>query len=597
MTVQSPAANGTDFSCSVDSLPSCKTYVAYFAQSPEFLDLSNISHLFGVTRLSIARASNLVSEDTPLVPKQLLLVPITCGCTGKQYFANTTYQIKKGDSYYLVSITSFENLTNWHAVLEMNPGINPNLLQIGVKVTFPLFCKCPSKTNTEDGIENLITYVWQPGDDVSQVGAKLNASSAAIETENEYRNFSDAVGLPVLIPVSQLPTLSQSYPSTKRNESKHHRILNIALSTGGALLILLIAALVIYNHHLQRKRVRILNRSGWSFECADLIPAKEHSRSDRFEPKFAQDKLLPGVSGYLGKPIVYETEVIMEATMNLNEQYRIGKSVYMATIGGKVLAVKKIKEDVTEELRILQRINHANLVKLMGVSSDSQGNRFLLYEYAENGSLDKWLHPKSKSSSSSGSVIFLTWRQRLQVALDVANALQYMHEHAQPSIVHRDIRTNNILLDSMFKAKIANFSLAAPATNDVMPKVDVFAFGIVLLELLSGKNAMRTTENGQSAMLWKEICGVLKVEEKREERLRNWMDPNLGSFYPIEGALSLAILASACTMDKSSSRPTMAEIVFNLSVLTQSSETLERSWTSGLEAEEAFQFISPVTAR
>jgi hypothetical protein len=72
-------------------------------------------------------------------------------------------------------------------------------------------------------------------------------------------------------------------------------------------------------------------------------------------------------------------------------------------------------------------------------------------------------------------------------------------------------------------------------------------------------------------LLWKEIRGVLEVEEKREERLRKWIDPKLESLYSINGALSLAALARACTQDESLARPSMAEIVFNLSVIIQSS--------------------------
>lgn len=583
---QSSSINGTDFSCSTDSPASCQSYVTYLAQSG-FMDLVNISTLFGVNRSMIARASNLVSEDHSLFPNQLMLVPITCGCTGNEYFANITYQIKKGDNYYLVSITTFENLTKWQVVKEMNPSLNPNLLQIGENVTFPLFCQCPSKTQSEKGIEYLITYVWQPTDDVRHVAAKVNASPSDIETENKYRNFSDAVYHPVLIPVSQLPILSQSYPSPRRKEFKQHLIVDISI--GGAFLLLLLAAWVVYTHGFYKKRIRAFTRNGSSLETSDLISVKGFAKTESFGPKIIQDKLLPGVSGYLSKPIVYEIKVIMEATMNLSEHYRIGRSVYRATINGKVLAVKDIKENATEELSILQRVNHANLVKLMGVSSDFEGNRLLVYEYAENGSLNKWLHPKSAA--------FLTWSQRLYIALDVANGLQYLHEHIQPSIVHRDIRTKNILLDSRFKAKIANFSLATLATNDVTPKVDVFAFGVVLLELLSGRKAMRTKENGETAMLWKEIPEVLKTEEKREERLRNWMDPNLESFYPIDGAMNLATLARACTIEKPLSRPSMGEIVFGLSVLAHSSETLERSCTSGFEAEEVLQVISPIKAR
>jgi serine/threonine protein kinase len=174
----------------------------------------------------------------------------------------------------------------------------------------------------------------------------------------------------------------------------------------------------------------------------------------------------------------------MEGTMDLNEHYKIWGSVYRAKINGGVFAVKKTKDDVTEELKILQKASHANLVKLMGMSSgfDREGNRFLVYEFAENGLLEKWLHPTSESSSSS--VGFLTWSQRLHVALEVANGLQYMHEHTQPNIVHKDIRTTNILLNSTFWAKIANFSMVRPATDSLMPKVDVFDYGAVLLPLL-----------------------------------------------------------------------------------------------------------------
>lgn len=136
---------------------------------------------------------------------------------------------------------------------------------------------------------------------------------------------------------------------------------------------------------------------------------------------------------------------------------------------------------------------------------------------------------------------------------------------------HWDIRTRNILLDSKFKAKIANFSMARPVTNSVMPKVDVFEFGVVLLELLSGRRAMQTKENGEVLMLWKNLEEVLEVNEKREKRLRKWMDPSLESFYPIDGALSLTVLARACTQEKTLARPRMAEIIFNLSILAQSS--------------------------
>ena len=560
------------------------------------MDLGNISDLFGVTRKEIAAASNLESEDTPLFPNQLLLVPKPCGCTGNLSFANITYQIQQGDSIYLVSTTSFENLTRWQEVEALNPSLTPTLLDAGDKVIFPLFCKCPSKTHLESGIAYLITYVWQPSDDLTKVAAKLNASERNIVIENHYVNFTAAVYLPVLIPVSQLPVLSQKYPSPERIESRNRWIIIVAASIASALLIFLLIAFLAHKR-CSYKRTKALDRTGSCLETSDLNQTKELTKLESFEAKVTPDKLLPGVSGYLGKPIIYEVKEIMEGTMNLNEHYKIGGSVYRAKINGRVLAVKKTKDDVTEELKILQKVSHASLVKLMGMSSgfDREGNRFLVYEYAENGSLEKWLHPISESSSSSAG--FLTWSQRLHVALDVANGLQYMHEHTQPSIVHKDIRTTNILLDSTFRAKIENFSMARPATDSLMPKVDVFDYGVVLLQLLSGKKAKVTKENGEIVLLCKEIKAVLEIEEKREESLRKWMDPCLERFYPIDSALSLATLARLCTLEESSERPSMAEIVFNLTVLTQSSpETFER-WTSGMETENFTPLISPVTTR
>ncbi|XP_030467729.1 serine/threonine receptor-like kinase NFP [Syzygium oleosum] len=583
-----PSAN---FSCFANSPTSCPTYVAYITQEPEFIDLGSISDLFGVSRLSISQASNLASEDDPLYPGQLLLIPITCGCSGNSFFTNITYQIKEGDSYFLVSMKAFENLTNWQVEEEMNPGIDPNILQIGTKVTIPLYCKCPAKADSEAGFNLLVTYVWQPGDALSSVAKKFNVTPSDIVKENNGVNLTASVGHPVVIPVSQLPALSQPLNAPpKRKESKHEWIIVVLSCVAAAILVVWLAFLLVCVRRLHRKDPKILNRNASRWEDRNLIKTKEFSKEGRSESsktKVIQDKLLPSISDYLSKPIMYGAREIMEATMNLDENSRIDGSMFRGTIDGKVFAVKtETKGKNTEELKILQRVNHANLIKLMGVSSDASGNLFMVYEYAENGSLDKWLY--QRPSSSSESVNFLTWIQRLGIALDVANGLQYLHEHTQPSIVHGDIRASNILLDSNFKAKISNFSKARPATSAAMLKVDIYAFGLHLLELLSGKRAMGM----------KEVMEILEAEENREERLMEWMDPDLESFYPIHDALSLATLAQACTAEESSVRPSMAEIAFNLCVLAQSSSVvLERSWTTIIEADERVQVIIPAIAR
>ncbi|KAI3985916.1 hypothetical protein MKX01_038998 [Papaver californicum] len=512
-------------------------------QSPDFLNLGSISDLFEVSHLSVKKASNLISENVQLIPNQLVLVPVSCGCTRSNFSASITYQIKSGDSYYVLSIHSFANLTNWHTAIDFNPTLSPNTLKIGVEVS-----------QLDKGHKFLVTYIWQPNDNLSLVSSMLNSSLGDIAAVNNYKSFSAAVGLPVLITVKQLPVLCQPSYSPPPVTKKSSHPPSVAISLMGAVIFVL-----------------TMDPEDTGLDTDDSLYITRANSG----PKTVQDKLLPGVSGYLGKAVMYEKEVIMQATMSFDEHCRIGGSIYRA------------KHDITNELRLLQKVNHANLVKFMRISMDTDKYCFMVYEFAENGSLDKWLTPKVPCSSSS--INFLTWDQRFSIALDIANGLQYLHEHTQPRIVHMDIRTANILLYSKLKAKIANFSRAKPLTDSSMLKV--------LLELLSGKRATETKKGGEMVMLWKEIRLILEVEERREERLRRWMDPNLKNSFSID-TMTLATMARVCTGEISSSRPNMAEMVFNLSVLNQqSSEALDTSWIGGLEAQASIQTISPFAPR
>lgn len=581
---QSPLNASIGLSCQLESV--CQSYASFFARSPDFLDLENVSDLFGVRRSLIAEASNLNPEDRHLFPGELLLIPVRCACNGGHYFANITYQIKKGDVYYALAMASFQNLTEWDVVNASNPNLDPSFLHIGDEVTFPLYCKCPSKTDIEKNINFFVTYIWQTTDDISVLSTEFNVSSDAILAENNYTNMRDAANFPVFIPLSRLPLLSHMNPYNETKKDKHRWIIVVSISVGSSILILVLAVGLVCAHFVCKNR-KAMKWNKFSMENVDS-PARNNAFGARIG--LQDDRLLPKkLSDYLSRPILYDINVIKEATKNLNECSRIGGSVYRATINGKVFAVKKSKEVITEELNILQKVNHVNLVKVIGFSIDIDRSCFLVYEYAENGSLDKWLHSSSLPS--------LTWDQRLSIALDVANGLQYMHEHIQPSIVHRDIRTSNILLDSRLKAKLANLSMAKPAMNSTSHKIDVFAFGVVLLELLSGKKATETKGDGEVVMLWKDIREVMDVEE--EGGLRTWMDSKLESFYPIDEALSLVDLAKACTHDLPMARPSMAEIVFNLSILTQSSSLIssETSWVSGLESIDISQKVDVVVAR
>jgi len=164
---------------------------------------------------------------------------------------------------------------------------------------------------------------------------------------------------------------------------------------------------------------------------------------------------------------------------SMTEQNIIGSggygTVYRVNVDGLgYVAVKKIRsnkklDDKLEssfraEVKILSNIRHINIVKLLCCISNDD-SMLLVYEYLEKQSLDKWLHMKSKSSSStlSGLVqnqVVLDWPKRLKIAIGTAQGLSYMHHDCSPPIVHRDVKTSNILLDAHFNAKVADFGLA-----------------------------------------------------------------------------------------------------------------------------------------
>ncbi|RLN18002.1 hypothetical protein C2845_PM02G32780 [Panicum miliaceum] len=596
------------FACSVPA--PCETYVVYRTQAPGYLDLGSISDLFDTSRARIASTNNLISEDAALLPGQPLLVPVSCGCTGGWSFANVTYPIRQGDIFYNLAGVSYENLTEHHLIHQLNPELEPTNLQIGQEITVPLLCRCPTPAERSRGVQSLITYVWQQGDSMSQVSKLMNATADDIaEANNVTSSFTSVMGPAMLIPVRQPPQLPPLRYAASAGDGKsrsRRRGIIIGLGISGSLVALAAVCVAILAHRRYLKKASV--RLGSRFVSPKLSWDKSQYGLDRSNSfahmiKGGDNKLLTGVSQFIDKPIIFVEEEIMEATTNLDERCRIGSSYYRAKLDGEVFAVKPAKGDVSAELRMMQMVNHANLIKLAGVSIGADGDyAFLVYELAEKGSLDKWLYQKPPSalpSSSCTVAATLSWVQRLSIALDVANGLLYLHEHTQPSMVHGDIRARNILLTADLRAKISGFSLAKPATTDAAAtSSDVFAFGLLLLELLSGRRAMEARIGSEIGMLWREIRAVLEAGDKREAKLMKWMDPALGSEYQVDAALSVAGMARACTEEDAARRPKMAEVVFSLSVLAQPlsvADAFEKLWQPS--SEDNIRIAGSVAAR
>ncbi|XP_023756733.1 receptor-like protein kinase HSL1 [Lactuca sativa] len=281
----------------------------------------------------------------------------------------------------------------------------------------------------------------------------------------------------------------------------------------------------------------------------------------------------------------------------LNDNYMIGQGgsgkVYKVPVNrsGDVVAVKKIstkkdldlrlEKEFLAEVEILSMIRHSNIVKLMGhISGDN--SKLLVYEYLENRSLDRWLHrkqtPPSRGLAGSVRHMVLDWPKRLHIALGAARGLSYMHHDCCPAVVHRDVKSSNVLLDSEFNAKIADFGLAkilekgselaamstvagsfgymAPEyahTTKVNEKIDVYSFGVILFELTTGREASNGNEHSSLAeWAMQHALGSEPIEDVLDKDIMEPMYMNDMS--------SVFKLGLWCTSRLPTNRPSMKEV-------------------------------------
>ncbi|KAK1324128.1 Serine/threonine-protein kinase-like protein CCR4 [Acorus calamus] len=253
------------------------------------------------------------------------------------------------------------------------------------------------------------------------------------------------------------------------------------------------------------------------------------------------------------------------------------------------------------ELAALSRLSHKNLVRLFGYCSEG-AERILVYEFVANGSLyDHLFHGNQPGPIES-------WAIRLRIALDAARGIEYLHTYAVPPIVHRDIKSSNILLDSDWTAKVADFGLSrknpdgsctsgADVEAGAQPKgqctarrgrlqrlttkSDVYSFGVVLLELLTGLKAVHWDEEARAP---RNVVDCVEEEEVHCPLDRRIPPPTPAE---IEAVGQLGYIAATCVRLKSCDRPTMTDVVAGLerALLTcLELECLSRSTTGNLSS-------------
>lgn len=307
-----------------------------------------------------------------------------------------------------------------------------------------------------------------------------------------------------------------------------------------------------------------------------------------YSPESFGSPNMNGDSGVIsGTKTHFSYDEVMEMTNGFSRQNIVGEGGFGCVFkgqspDGKAVAVKQLKvgsgqgdREFKAEVEIISRVHHKHLVSLVGFCmSDRQ--RMLLYEFVPNKTLEHHLHSKGMP--------LLDWPKRLKIAVGAAKGLAYLHEDCNPKIIHRDIKSANILLDDNFEALVADFGLArlndttqthvstrvmgtfgylAPeyaSSGKLTDRSDVYSFGVVLLELITGRKPVDPTQplGDESLVEWARPILIHAIETGDVAEI---VDPRLEKRYVESEMFRMIETAAACVRHSAPKRPRMVQVV------------------------------------
>ncbi|KAM1413365.1 hypothetical protein ACFX13_026259 [Malus domestica] len=385
-------------------------------------------------------------------------------------------------------------------------------------------------------------------------GNKLNGSVPADLIE---RSKSGSLSLSVGENADLCVENSCKKEETEKKKKKKNIIVPIVAAIGGFfILVVLVVAIFMW---LKRGRKQ---------EVVTAVAHQPNNQVDSFESKKRQ----------------FTYSDVLKITNNF--QTIIGRggfgNVYHGFVDDTQVAVKMLSptsgqgyQQFQAEVKLLIRVHHRNLTSLVGYCNEGT-NMALIYEFMAYGSLD--LHLLGENSNAN----VLTWEGRLQIATDAAQGLEYLHNGCKPPIVHRDVKTTNILLAENFQAKLADFGLSRIFPTDggthmstavagtpgyldpeyhttgwLNEKSDVYSFGVVLLEIITGRPAISRTQEKIRVSQW--VSSMLARGD-----IKTILDARLLGDYDINSAWKAVELATNCVSNTSNKRPNMSEVVRGL---------------------------------
>ncbi|XP_027351160.1 probable serine/threonine-protein kinase PBL7 [Abrus precatorius] len=323
------------------------------------------------------------------------------------------------------------------------------------------------------------------------------------------------------------------------------------------------------------------------------------------------------------KAHIFTFRELATATKNFRDETFIGQGGFGTVYKGKlektnqVVAVKRLdttgvqgEKEFLVEVLMLSLLRHANLVNMIGYCAEGD-QRLLVYEYMPLGSLESHLHDISSDKEP------LDWNTRMMIAGGAANGLNYLHHEAKPSVIYRDLKSSNILLDEDFHPKLSDFGLAkfgptgdqsyvatrvmgtqgycAPeyaTSGKLTMRSDIYSFGVVLLELITGRRAYDDTRGPD-----KHLVDWARPVFRDKRSFPRLADPRLKGQFPGSGLRMAVELAAMCLREEPRHRPDAGDIVLAIEYLSSKQYAPKVSNvvnTGGIESDESSKETSVI---